>query len=318
MTDFHSPRFVDASGVSIAVYEAGAGNGGAPLVLVHGWPELAYSWKNQIDALAASGRRIIALDLKGFGYSDAPRDKALYDIKHITDDLAALLDALKIDRAIFCGHDWGGAIVWPMAQLHPDRVAGVIGVCTPHKPPPPVPPLSIIKKRFGPDHYFIRFQEEGLPERVFTGREERFFQLMFRKPAPRAAWPKLFPRIYDLIGRFENGPNPDPGEVIIPSADLKYYIDAYKRSGFHGGVNLYRNVDRNYEIMRDIDPVIRTPALWIGASLDAFLPVETAEGMDEFVPDLTTALIDECGHWVMWEKPDELNRIIQDWLALRF
>jgi microsomal epoxide hydrolase/non-specific protein-tyrosine kinase len=317
MASFPEPRLVDAGGVKLAVYEAGEPDA-PPIVLVHGWPEIAYSWKNQMPALAQAGWRAIALDLKGFGLSGAPKDKALYDIRHMTDDLARLLDALGLDRAVFCGHDWGGAIVWPMAQLHPDRVAGVIGVSTPHRAPPPVPPLSIVEKRFTASHYFIRFQQEGFAETVFEGREEAFFSLMFRKPAPRAAWPKLVPRAYDLIGRFRDGPPADPARVIIQPADLMVYIGAYRRSGFAGGINLYRNIDRNWELMRAVDPVIRRPALYVGAELDLFLPPESADGMEAIVPDLEKRVIPDCGHWVMWEQPGALNAHILDWLRRRF
>ena len=318
MSAFPQARLVRAGDVKLAVYEAGPKTARPPVILVHGWPEIAYSWKNQLPALAEAGFRAVALDLKGFGRSDAPGDKALYDIRHMTDDLVALLDALGVERAIFCGHDWGGAIVWPMAQLHPDRVAGVIGVSTPHRPPPPTRPLAIIEKRFTANHYFIQFQKEGLPESVFEGREEEFFRLMFRRPVPRALWSKLIPQAYDLIGRFRDGPPADPDRVILGAEDLAVYVAAYKRSGFRGGVNLYRNVDRNYEIMKSVDPVILKPALFVGADLDLFLPPEGAEGMPALIPDLERHVIPDCGHWVMWEKPAELNAFMLSWLQRRF
>jgi microsomal epoxide hydrolase/non-specific protein-tyrosine kinase len=318
VTGFPEPRILRAGAADLAVYEAGPKSGRPPVILVHGWPEIAYSWKNQLPALAEAGFRAVAFDLKGFGRSDAPKDKALYDIRHMTDDLAALLAALGEEKAIFCGHDWGGAIVWPMAQLHPDRVAGIIGVSTPHRAPPPVPPLQIIEKRLTSNHYFVQFQKEGLPESVFEGREEEFFRLMFRKPVPRALWPKLVPQAYDLIGRFRDGPPADPGRVILKPDDLAVYVEAYKRSGFTGGVNLYRNVDRNYEIMKSVDPRIARPALFVGAELDLFLPPEGAEGMPRLIPDLEMHVIPDCGHWVMWEKPLELNALMISWLKRRF
>ncbi|NWG92809.1 MAG: alpha/beta hydrolase [Parvularculaceae bacterium] len=319
MDDFPAPKFVNAGGVRLATYEAGAENLDAPpIVLVHGWPEIAYSWKNQLGPLATAGYRAIALDLKGFGRSDAPKDKTQYDIRHMTDDLARLLDALDLERAVFCGHDWGGAIVWPMAQLHADRVAGVIGVSTPHRAPPPAPPLAIIEKRFGPKHYFVQFQEEGAPEALFERDVERFFRLMFRRPARLEDAARLGTRIFDLPGRFRDGPPPDPSSSILSKADLQIYVEAYRNSGFRGGINLYRNVDRNFEIMRGIDPHISAPALFIGASLDHFLPPAGAEGMEKLFVDLEKAIIEDCGHWVMWEKPDALNRLMIGWLDRRY
>jgi len=203
MKDFPPPRRIDIGTAQLSVHEAGEG---PAIVLVHGWPEIAYSWKNQFGPLVRAGWRVIAPDLKGFGASDAPRDKALYDIRHMSDDLARLLDALGVAEAVFCGHDWGGAIVWPMAQLHGARVAGVIGVSTPHRAPPPVPPLTIIKNRFGEKHYFIQFQEEGVVEALFASDVERFFRLMFRRPPTLAEIEKLGPRLLDLPGRFRDGP----------------------------------------------------------------------------------------------------------------
>lgn len=315
MLDFPAPRAVDIGGVTLSVHEAGAG---PAIVLVHGWPEIAYSWKNQIGPLANAGYRVIAPDLKGFGASSAPKEKALYDIRHLTDDLARLLDALGLDNAIFCGHDWGGAMVWPMAQLHPARVAGVIGVCTPHRRPPPAPPLTIIRNRFGEKHYFIQFQEEGVVETLFAADVERFFRLMFRRPPTPAEVKKIGARMLDLPGRFRDGPPPDKAATIISDADLQIYIDAYRRAGFHGGVNLYRNIDRNYDIMRSIDPVIAQQSLWVGAELDVFLPPSGADGMERIVPNLEKAIVKNCGHWVMWERPDRLNEIMLAWLRKKF
>ncbi|MBY0420861.1 MAG: alpha/beta hydrolase, partial [Parvularculaceae bacterium] len=220
MNGFPPPRIVDAGGVRLAVHDAGHG---PAVVLVHGWPEIAYSWKNQMPAVAGAGFRAIAPDLKGFGGSEAPKDKALYDIRHVTDDLARLLDALSIDRAVFVGHDWGGLIVWPMAQLHADRVAGVVGVCTPHLAPRAKPPITMLTERFGPNHYIVRFQKDGDAEACFTGREDTFFEFMFRGPAPRAVWPKLIPGVFDVITHFDAFKRADPAHVVVPEADRAVY-----------------------------------------------------------------------------------------------
>lgn len=317
MNGFPNPQTVQAGGVSLAIYEANGDPDGArpPVILVHGWPELAYSWKSQLSALAEAGWRAIAFDLKGFGWSDCPLDAAQYDIRHMTNDMTGLLDALQVSNAFFCGHDWGGALVWPMAQLQPDRVAGVIGVCTPHRPPPPAPPLSIINKRFTARHYFIQFQQKGSAETLFETDIERFFKIMFRKPYDVDPASLTDPRIYDLPGRFRDGPAPRDEDVIISADDLAVFIDAYRRTGFGPGVNLYRNVDRNWEIMREKNPVISQNALWVGAEKDIFLPPSGADGMEKIVPNLEKRIIADCGHWVMWEKPNELNALLIDWLS---
>ena len=310
---------VDAGGVRLAVYEADGDPARArpPVVLVHGWPELAYSWRNQIAPLAEAGRRVVAFDLKGFGESDAPGDAALYDAQQMTGDFAALLDALSIDRAVFCGHDWGGALVWSMGQWRADRVAGIIGVCTPLKPRPPVAPLAIIEKRFTDKHYFLQFQEDGVAEALFESDPDLFFRMMFQKPAPRERWAALAAQVFDLPGRFKSGKAPPADKLIVSEEVIAAYADAYRRSGFRGGINLYRNIDRNWALMEGRDETVAAPSLWIGAELDLFLPPESAEGMEKIVPDLEKHVIDGAGHWVMWEKPDALNAILIDWLERR-
>lgn len=316
---FPEPKIVKAGGVNLAVYEADGdpGRNRPPIILVHGWPELAFSWRNQISALADAGYRTIAFDLKGFGRSDAPKDKELYNVEHLTSDFAHLLDALNIEQAVFCGHDWGGSLVWSMAQWRPERVAGVIGVCTPVKARPPVPPLAIIEKRFTDKHYFIQFQEEGVVEKLFESDVELFFQIMFQRPPSRERWADLVPGVFDLPGRFKSGKRPPKDNMIVSEYVIQTYVEAYRRSGFHGGVNLYRNVDRNWELTEGRDETVRAPGLWIGADLDLFLPPESADGMEALVPDLEKHVIEGSGHWVMWEKSDALNAIIIDWLDRR-
>jgi len=310
---------VDAGGVGLAVYETDGDPARTrpPVVLIHGWPELAYSWRNQIAPLAGAGWRVIAFDLKGFGRSDAPADTALYDAAHMTGDFTALLDALDIEKAVFCGHDWGGALVWSMGQLHASRVAGVIGVCTPLRPRPPVAPLAIIEKRFTDKHYFIQFQEDGVVEALFERDPDLFFRIMFQKPAPRARWADLVPQVFDLPGRFRSGKAPPADKMVVGEEVIATYADAYRRSGFRGGINLYRNIDRNWAMMEGRQETVAGPCLWIGAELDLFLPPESADGMEALVPDLEKHIVAGAGHWVMWEKPDALNAIMIDWLERR-
>lgn len=314
--DFPKRQFIDAGGVRLAIYEADgdAARMRPPIILIHGWPEIAYTWKNQINVLADAGFRTIALDLKGFGYSDAPGDIKLYDIDHVTRDLANLLDALDIERALFCGHDWGGSIVWSMGQWRPERVAGIIGVCTPLRPRPPAPPISILKKRFTEKHYFVQFQTPEIPEQLFETDIDRFVAMMFRKPAPRERWAALIPEIYDLPGRFKSDKPAHRNDLIVAEDVIKIYADAFRHSGFHGGINLYRNVDRNWALMEGRDEVVRAPALWIGAELDLFLPPEAADGMEKMAPDLEKHVINDSGHWVTWEQPEALNKLMIDWL----
>jgi microsomal epoxide hydrolase/non-specific protein-tyrosine kinase len=154
--DYTAPQAIKTNGIEMAFYEQGKG---LPVVLCHGWPELAYSWRYQMQPLADAGYRAIAPDQRGYGYSSCPPNVEDYDIQHLTDDLCGLLDALETDKAVFVGHDWGGSVIWGMGLLHPDRVAGLVGVNTPFRPRSDIEPIALMKEFFGKNMYIVRFQE---------------------------------------------------------------------------------------------------------------------------------------------------------------
>ena len=315
MSDFPPARRIRTNGIHLSVHQAGPEDG-LPVLLLHGWPELARSWKNQIGPLAAAGFRVIAPDLRGFGGSDAPTEVAAYGIDSLIADLTGLLDALGLRKAVWCGHDWGGLIVWPAALLAPERVAGVIGVNTPHLPRPPVSPLDLLVQRFGEDHYFNRFQPLGLAEQALSGREDDFFAFVFARPPKRL--PATVPAsATHLLARFAQFTGRKESAIAVPADERAHYAAAYRRSGFRGGINYYRNVTANWQRMDGVDPLVRQPALMIGAELDPFLPPAFMDGMEERVPDLHKHVIQGCGHWTQWEAPDELSTQMIAWLHKR-
>ena len=159
MLDMPPLRFADLPGLRMGYYEAGPQDDPTPLVLLHGWPELAFSWRHQIRALSAAGRRVIAPDQRGYGATPGPEAVEAYDLDHLTADIAHLLDHLKIDKAIIVGHDWGGIVGWGFPLRFPDRAAGIVGVNTPHLPRPPADPIAILRRRHGDGMYIVRFQE---------------------------------------------------------------------------------------------------------------------------------------------------------------
>ena len=164
------PKFVRTNGIRMAVHEAGQG---FPVVFSHGFPELAYSWRSQVAALAGAGFRAIAPDQRGYGQTDRPAAIDQYTIVHLCGDLAGLLDALDIEKAVFCGHDWGGAVVWMMPLLFPDRVAGVIGVNTAFMPRAPSPPIEMLRKMRGENNYVVAFQQPGVADAGARPRTSR-------------------------------------------------------------------------------------------------------------------------------------------------
>jgi soluble epoxide hydrolase / lipid-phosphate phosphatase len=312
-------KFVRTNGIRMAVYDAGKG---PAVVLLHGWPELAYSWRNQIPALVSAGYRVVVPDQRGYGLTDRPPEVEAYDMVHLTGDLVGLLDALGIQKAIFCGHDWGGLVVWQMPLFHRDRVAGVIGLNSPFVPRLPLPPIETLRFIFGERMYVVSFQDYGVDDALLEKDVERVFRTLMRKKVIRAAEYFALPpehRHFDFIRQFE-APEPKrlPGEPVLDRDELQVFVTAYKATGFTGGINWYRNVQRNWEASRGIEQRVSVPSLMLSAEDDVVLPPALTDGMETYVPDLEKHTISDCGHWAQQEKPNEVNRIIIDWLKRRF
>ena len=157
-------RAIETNGVQLHTVEAG--EPGAPVVvLAHGFPELAYSWRHQIPALAAAGYHVVAPDLRGYGRSTRPADIADYNVAELSADLIGLLDDVGAEKAVFIGHDWGAPVVWSSAQLHPDRVAAVVGLSVPPIPRAQIPPTQAFRAIFGDNFfYMLHFQEPGVAD----------------------------------------------------------------------------------------------------------------------------------------------------------
>ncbi len=311
-------RFVETNGLRMRVLEAGEG---FPVVLCHGFPELAWSWRAQIQALAKAGFRAIAPDQRGFGGTPGPAEVEKYDIHHLTADMAGLLDGLGLERAVFVGHDWGGSVVWNMPHLQRSRTAGVIGVNTPALPRLPVAPTVAFRHAFGSNHYIVHFQKPGEADEGLARDVRRTFTQLMRRPvavellAAHAVRPDGKMRnMVDLVQAADL-----PGEVLLSEEDLAIYVEAFSRTGFTGGINWYRNFDRNWETCAASDgQMIDVPSLMISAELDPVLTPALAEPMRAFVPDLEMHRIAGCGHWTPQESPEELSRIMIDWLRRRF
>ncbi len=324
-------QFARINGIRMGYYEAGPETDTPPLVLCHGWPEIAFSWRHQIKALAAAGIRVIAPDQRGYGATDRPEAVEAYDIEHLTGDLVGLLDHLRIDKAIFVGHDWGGFVVWQMPLRHFARVAGVVGVNTPHTLRPPVDPIQIFRKRFGESMYIVQFQDPARePDAIFGGRVEQVFDCFMRKPMARpktqaavegasagiGAAPTVnlaFPQIvanYDAMK--------DPRTPILSADEKKVFVDTFTKTGFTGGINWYRNMTRNWERSAQLDHTVRVASLMIMAEHDAVLPPSAADGMDKIIPDLEKYLVRDSGHWTQQEKPDEVSTKLIEWRRRRF
>lgn len=312
---FPDSRRFDLGQATLSVHEAGEGT---PVVLCHGFPELAYSWRHQIGALAQAGFRAIAPNQRGYADSSVPKKVEDYDVAHLTGDLVALLDALGIERAVFAGHDWGGFVAWAMTALHPDRCLGIIGVNTPYVPFPSTDQLRAI---YDDDDklYILWFQQPGSAETVLDQNVRAIFEKMMRRgSAPDAGSGSLadlgdanpFRRIAELEPR---------GETLLTPEDVDTYARAFETSGFFGPVSWYRNIDRNQTIIPGIGTqVLELPCLQVCAAWDLAIPPAMAAGMPAVCKDLEMQTIEACGHWTQQEKPEELNRLMIDWLRRKF
>ena len=315
------PERVASSGerepaLTLSVHESGRG---PAVVLCHGFPELAYSWRHQIPALAGAGLHVIAPDQRGYGGSDAPEPIETYDLEHLTGDLVALLDGLGIERAVFAGHDWGGFVAWAMPVLHPARTAGVIGVNTPYIP---FPTTGFLRQLFGDDEklYILWFQKPGLAEAVLDRHPRLVFEKMMRGGVPSRGGMLRAVKEGRDANHFRRLEALEPvGPPMLTDGEIDAYARAFAARGFRGPINWYRNVDRNKRMFPDIGVRrLDLPCLMVTAEWDVALPPDLAAGMPALCSDLEIHMISRCGHWTQQDKPAELTRLMTDWLTRRF
>jgi len=306
--------------IVLSVHEQGRG---PAVVLCHGFPELAFSWRHQLPALAGAGFRAIAPDQRGYGQSSRPEPIEAYDLVHLTGDLVGLLDALEIEKAVFVGHDWGGFVAWAMPVLHRERCLGAIGVNTPYLPRGPIPPTQMMRALVGGQDekmYILWFQKPGVAEAVLTRDVRPLFERLKRHGvAPEVIAARALESGELDMNPFRRLSQIEPlGEPLLSPEELEVFVSSFTLSGFAGPVNWYRNFDRNWEIVPQVGTDrIEVPSLMVTAAWDPVLRPEMAAGMPALVPDLETRRIEECGHWTQQEKPGELNRILVDWLSRR-
>ncbi|XP_051579081.1 bifunctional epoxide hydrolase 2 [Myxocyprinus asiaticus] len=289
---------------------------GPSVLLCHGFPESWFSWRYQIPALADAGFRVLALDMKGYGDSTAPPDIEEYSQEQIMLDLLTFLDKMGIPQVTLVGHDWGGSLVWNMAQYHPERVRAVASLNTPLFPvDPKTNPMEKLKAMPIFD-YQIYFQKPGVAEAEMEKNLERTFKLMFYASHETDTHPKFSSAgVCQRGGLFVGSPDDPPRSAILSESALQYYVQQYTKSGFRGPLNWYRNGERNWRWMCSRPRgKIMMPALMVTAEKDPVLLPVFATGMENLVPNLTRGHIEECGHWTQMERPAELNKILISWL----
>lgn len=313
-------RLVDTNGVQLRVVEAG--DRGAPVVvLCHGFPELAFSWRHQIPVLADAGYHVLAPDQRGYGGSSRPEAIEAYDIHQLTGDIVGLLDDVGAEQAVWVGHDWGAVVVWNAPLLHPDRVAGVAGVSVPVVTRSKVPPTQAFRRIFGENFFYILyFQEPGVADAELNGDPARTMRRMMGSlrltddPEAQAAGLRMVaPGPEGFIDRL---PEPAGLPDWISQDELDHYISEFTRTGFTGALNWYRNFDRNWETTTELaDATISVPCLFVGGTADpvlAFTPRDRAQRA--ITGPYREVMIEGAGHWLQQERPEEVNAALLEYL----
>jgi len=310
-----APRFIPSNGIEIAIREAGEG---LPVVLLHGFPELWFSWRAQMAALAAAGWWAIAPDLRGYGDTGPSGEVDAYSMRNLSNDIIGLIDRLGLERVILLGHDFGGALAWSIARDHPDRVMGVISLNTPYTRRGPHDLAETMRLHRGETNYMVEFQKPGVGEALLGRDIAATFKRLMRRPAlTLEQFNKADARLRALPMSIFVGEPALMGEPVMSESELGVYIEAFERTGFTGALNWYRNLHRNWLDTAESDDRVRVPALMISAADDFFLPPETTNGMEKYVNDLERKTISDCGHWTQYERPQEANAIILEWLDRR-
>jgi len=305
-------------GVELHITEAGEG---FPVILAHGFPELGYSWRHQLPALADAGYRAIAPDQRGYGRSSRPEPIDAYDIHRLSADLLAVLDDIGEERAVFVGHDWGSMVVSHVALAHTDRVAGLVNMSVPHITRAPMPPVAAMRNVFGDNFFYILyFQEPGVADAELGSDAARTMRRLLASASMRDADatvpdPAMFAN--DGRGFVDRIPEPDGLPDWLTQDELDHYVAEFSRTGFTGGINWYRNFDRNWALTEALDGAkVEVPSLFIGGSLDPVLIMSAPSIAHASLTDHRgDVLVDGAGHWVQQEAADAVNAALLDFLA---
>jgi len=312
-------RRIATNGIELNIAEAGSG----PLVVfVHGFPETWYSWRHQLPALAAAGYHAVAIDLRGYGASDAPEGVEHYSLRNHLADLIGVLDALEAEQAVLMGHDIGAGITWAATELHPDRIAAHITLGIAYGPRPDVPPTEMIGQ-FAGDHFNFALyaQQPDIPEAEFEAdirKSLRMFMYAISGDAPPEVVPYMFEEKQAGTPMFEGLPDPVTLPGWLREEDLDVYVAAFEQSGFEGAFNGYRNFDFDWSDLPEVNTLgIAQPVLYIGGRRDpaVMYTLEALPAMEAMVPDLRKiVLLPGCGHWSQQERPDDVNAELLDFL----
>jgi len=310
-------RTVETNGIRMHIAEQGEG----PLVvLCHGFPESWYSWRHQLPALAAAGFHAVAPDMRGYGQTDRPEVIDQYTLFHMVGDIVGLVDALGEKEAVIAGHDWGAPVAWHAALWRPDRFRGVIGLSVPYRPRGAARPTTVMPQTDDAVFYQLYFQEPGVAEAEFERDPRLTLHGMLYFGSGDATRGERRLGMVPRGGGFLGGRSAPALPAWLTEADLDFYAGEYTRTGFRGGLNWYRNIDRNWELTAPFaGKTVDVPALYVAGDRDL---VVKFPGMDQLLPNLSrfvpklrqTIMLPGCGHWTQQERPAEVNTAMLEFL----
>lgn len=298
-----------------------AGQGNGPLVLLcHGWPESWYSWRHQIAALAAAGYRAVAPDMRGYGGTDAPADPAHYSLLHLVGDLVGLLKALGEQQAVLVGHDWGAPVAWHAALLRPDLFRAVVGMSVPYAPPWRTDLISALDKQGIRDFYIQYFQTPGVAEAEFERDVAASIRRIHYSASGDATGPVSFGMLQPGAGYLGNTVDPEVLPGWMDADDVAYYAGEFCRAGFRGGLNWYRCLRLNAELLAPwYGAAIRQPSMFIAGARDAVLRFPASQSQIDRFPSTLPGLrgchiLDGAGHWIQRERAAQVSSLLLGFL----
>ncbi len=310
-------RTIETNGIAMHIAEAGEG---PTVVLCHGFPESWYSWRHQLTALAEAGFHAVAPDMRGYGQTEAPEAIDQYTLFHLTGDMVGLCQALGAEQAVIAGHDWGAPVAWHCALLRPDLFRAVIGLSVPFIPRAGFRPTTIMPQDETDFFYQLYFQTPGVAEEELSRDPRTTIRQVFYSAsgdAPRgseeatAALIGMVPRDGGLLSRTRD---PETLPAWLSENDIDFYAGEFARTGFRGGLNWYRNIDRNWELLAPFTGAkVSVPALYMAGDRDLVIGFR---GLDKLIPNLKlfvpglceTVMLPGCGHWTQQERAEDVNR----------
>lgn len=312
---------MEINGITLRVTEAGPKNG--PLVLlIHGFPELAYSWRYQIPALAEAGYHVVVPDMRGYGGSSSPANVEDFDIHHLAGDVVGLIDAFGHETASLIGHDWGAAVAWNSVLLHPERFNGLMTMSVPYRGRGPAAPTAMMERNFGENFYYmLYFQEPGVAEAEFDPDPRDILNKLYADPdTPRSAPEVTDPRA-SAGGWGVRFGEPLERPDWMSEDDLQVYVDAFNTSGFRGGVSYYRNLDRNWETTESLQgATISIPVRFLAGDKDVVIGGADEAALRQMMSNTALDLekvvvVPDTGHWIQQEQSEIVNAEILEFLA---